>query len=274
MTAALASPGWAQNTVVQKTVTETTVTEKTVNTPRPNVITELEFQPASRTHDIDVAMLRDFQNVKEMDPAIATQLARNPALVQKDSYVERHPSLEAFLDKYPNARDELQINPGNFLVPVAGTTWNSHEAAGIPRDDYLPTSTVRSRRARAYSDHEPENIIAEESSTVVEKRGNTTTELQFKPASTAHDLDVQMLRDFGMVKESDPAIANDLAKNPSLIADRLYVVKHPALQAFLLKHPDAREELQVSPGNFLTPVAGSKWNSHEAAGIPRDANGN
>ena len=46
--------------------------------------------------------------------------------------------------------------------------------------------------------------------------------------------------------------------------------KHPALQAFLVKYPAARDEIVESPGNFVTPVAGSKWNSHEAAGIPRD----
>ena len=97
-----------------------------------------------------------------------------------------------------------------------------------------------------------------------------TTEIDFLPASTANDLNVQMLRDFGNVKQSDPKVATDIARNPEVVANSGYVSKHPSLHAFLEKYPDARNEIVSNPGNFVTPVAGSKWNSHEAAGIPRD----
>jgi hypothetical protein len=97
-----------------------------------------------------------------------------------------------------------------------------------------------------------------------------STEIDFLPAGTANDLNVQMLRDFGNVKQTDPKVATDVARNPEVVASASYVTKHPALQAFLLKYPDARDEIVNNPGNFVTPVPGSKWNSHEAAGIPRD----
>jgi hypothetical protein len=109
-----------------------------------------------------------------------------------------------------------------------------------------------------------------ESSTVVEQHGNKTTELEFKPAAAAHDLNVQMLRDFETVKAGDSQVGPAIAKDPGLVQDTGFVGKHPSLQAFLEKYPDARQEIVSSPGNFVTPVAGSKWNSHEAAGIPRD----
>jgi hypothetical protein len=111
---------------------------------------------------------------------------------------------------------------------------------------------------------------SKEGSTVVEKHGNTTTELEFKPAATAPDLNVQMLRDFEAVKAGDPNVGPAIAKDPAQVQDAGFVGKHPSLQAFLEKYPDARQEIVSSPGNFVTPVAGSKWNSHEAAGIPRD----
>jgi hypothetical protein len=79
-------------------------------------------------------MLRDFANVKQGDSSVATDIARNPAVVQNPGYVAKHPGLQAFLAKYPNARDEIVANTGNFVTPVAGSKWNSHEAAGIPRD--------------------------------------------------------------------------------------------------------------------------------------------
>lgn len=112
--------------------------------------------------------------------------------------------------------------------------------------------------------------LAQETHTVIEQNGNHTTELEFKPAASAHDVNLDMLRDFGTVKAGDPKIATELARNPALVADATYVGKHPTLGTFLGKYPEASDELQSNPGDFLTPVAGSKWNSHEAAGIPRD----
>jgi hypothetical protein len=258
----------------QSTVTERTVTDTTVTTRVPvRVDTEIDFLPASSANDLNTRMLRDFEIVKEQDPAVATDIARNPSRAGDQAYVMRHPALQAFMDKYPNARDELQDNPGNFVTPVNGSTWNSHEVAGIPRDDSPAASSYR-HASRTYRSERSANpagtVVAEESSTVTEKRGNVTTEMEFKPASSAHDLDKNMLRDFGTVKAEDPKIATELARNPALVADSSYVGKHPSLHAFLMKYPDASDKIQSSPGNFLVPVAGSKWNSHEAAGIPRD----
>jgi hypothetical protein len=104
---------------------------------------------------------------------------------------------------------------------------------------------------------------------IVEKHGNTTTETEFKPAGTTN-LNIQMLKDFSSVKQNDPAVAPQLASNPSLVENQDFVQKHPTLQAFLDKYPDARHELATNPGNFMPPAPGSKWASHEASGIPRD----
>jgi hypothetical protein len=109
-------------------------------------------------------------------------------------------------------------------------------------------------------------LAQEPSHTVVEKHGNVTTEIEFQAAGTK-DLDLEMLRAFSQVKQDDPKIASALARKPSLVADDGFVAKHPALQAYLEKYPKAREEIETSPGNFLTPVPGAKWASHTAAGI-------
>ena len=124
----------AQQTTV---VTKTTVDQKTVtNAPPPRVetkTTDIEFQPASKAHDLDVQMLRDFESVKA-DHGIEVAIARRPEIVNDTNFVAKRPALQAFLDKYPNAREEIVDSPGNFVTPVAGSKWNSHEAAGIPRD--------------------------------------------------------------------------------------------------------------------------------------------
>ncbi len=138
LVAALALAASATLTLAQQTttttVTEQTVVEKKAMTPPPKVTTELDFMPASSANDINVQMLRDFGSVKQSDPKVAVDIARNPQIVENTGYVGKHPSLQAFLAKYPAASDEIVSSPGNFVTPVAGSKWNSHEAAGIPRD--------------------------------------------------------------------------------------------------------------------------------------------
>ena len=95
--------------------------------------TETEFKPAGMTN-LNVQMLKDFSSVKENDPGLAPQLASNPSLIEDQNFVQKHSSLRAFLDKYPDARTELKTNPGNFMPPAPGSKWASHEASGIPRD--------------------------------------------------------------------------------------------------------------------------------------------
>jgi hypothetical protein len=73
------------------------------------------------------------------------------------------------------------------------------------------------------------------------------------------DLNVDQLSAFGQLASSEPALAGALAKNPSLVNNAGFVSKHPALQQFLEKYPNAREDIVANPGNYLTPVNGSSW---------------
>jgi hypothetical protein len=134
-TFALAAFGTSALAQSSTSVTEQTVTQTTTTTqPKAINSTEIDFLPASAASDINVRMLRDFQNVKAGDPNVGPAIAKDPARVQDAAFVGKHPSLQAFLEKYPDARQQIVSNPGNFVTPVAGSKWNSHEAAGIPRD--------------------------------------------------------------------------------------------------------------------------------------------
>ena len=133
--AAFTLTAFAGSALAQTTVTETTIVDKQVVTnPAPRVTTEIDFLPASTANDLNVAMLRDFESVKQEDRSVATEIARNPNVVENAVYVGKHPALQAFLEKYPDARNEIIESPGNFVTPVSGSKWNSHEVAGIPRD--------------------------------------------------------------------------------------------------------------------------------------------
>ena len=76
------------------------------------------------TANLNLDELRAFDTAQHADPAIANELAISPGLVVNPAYVEKHPALREFLDRYPLAREEIQANPGNYVVPLPGSTWN------------------------------------------------------------------------------------------------------------------------------------------------------
>jgi hypothetical protein len=80
------------------------------------------------------------------------------------------------------------------------------------------------------------------------------------------NLNLDQLSAFGQLTANDPALANKLARNPSLVNDEGFVSKHPALEQYFEKFPNAREDIAANPGNYLTPVAGSSW-SRAPAGM-------
>jgi hypothetical protein len=90
--------------------------------------TQVTLEAKRGSANVDVGELRAFQNAKAADTSIAAQLAKNPKLIASESYVSQHPELGHFLEQYPNAREDIQRNPGNFLVPVKGSTWNGSAA--------------------------------------------------------------------------------------------------------------------------------------------------
>lgn len=108
-------------------------------------------------------------------------------------------------------------------------------------------------------------VFAQDSSAKVTgtvQSGNTT--IVFTRSNAG--LNMEQLNAFGQVLASDPALANKLAKSPSLVANSGFVSQHPALQEYLEKYPQARADIQVNPGNYLEPTNGSNWN-HAAPGL-------
>ena len=80
------------------------------------------------------------------------------------------------------------------------------------------------------------------------------------------NLNLDQLSAFGQLTASDSALANKLARNPSLVNDEGFVSRHPALRQYFEKFPNAREDIAANPGNYLTPVNGSSW-SRAPAGM-------
>lgn len=96
-------------------------------------------------------------------------------------------------------------------------------------------------------------VVQNGNRTIIFERGNA-------------NLNLDQLSAFGQLTASDPALANKLARNPSLVNDEGFVSRHQALQQYFEKFPNAREDIAANPGNYLTPVNGSSW-SRAPAGM-------
>ncbi|MFZ1886936.1 MAG: hypothetical protein WAU33_02810 [Candidatus Binataceae bacterium] len=103
--------------------------------------------------------------------------------------------------------------------------------------------------------------------TGVVQKGNTT--IVFERSNDG--LNVDELKAFGKVANDDPALASKIARNPQIVANDSFVGKHPALQQFLSQYPNAREDIENNPGNFVTPVNGSSF-QHALPGMKDSAN--
>jgi len=53
-------------------------------------------------------------------PEITTALARNPRLIENDSFINSHPALADFLRTHPDVEGDFAKNPGNYVdMPLA-----------------------------------------------------------------------------------------------------------------------------------------------------------
>ncbi|MGH7779439.1 MAG: hypothetical protein ACREQR_06405 [Candidatus Binataceae bacterium] len=90
--------------------------------------TTIVFQRTNKGLNLDE--LKAFSKIAKDDPALAAKIARNPQIVANDSFVGKHPALQQFLTQYPSARDDIQNNPGNFVTPVNGSSFQ-HALPGL-----------------------------------------------------------------------------------------------------------------------------------------------
>jgi len=60
--------------------------------------------------------LRHFDGFLDRHPQIATDLERNPKLVDDQSYLNKHPELKDWLSHHQSVREELKANPQAFIA--------------------------------------------------------------------------------------------------------------------------------------------------------------
>lgn len=116
--------------------TSASATQHTITFPasRDHAEVTIVFEPGEA--NLNLGQLRAFDEAQHADPGIARDLATKPSLVASEDYIARHPALQQFLSLYPSAREEIEENPGNYVVPLPGSAWDRSlfRAAGDSTD--------------------------------------------------------------------------------------------------------------------------------------------
>lgn len=93
------------------------------------------------TSDLPMKQYDAFHDFHESHPNIVRALARNPRLINSESFQRHHPALRDFLSKHPDFAEDFLEHPGDYILPShvrvrrhhmerhAGRTENSHAEA-------------------------------------------------------------------------------------------------------------------------------------------------
>jgi ABC-type glycerol-3-phosphate transport system substrate-binding protein len=83
--------------------------------------TTIEFQSAA-TNQAGMDPIKAWSGFAAEHPKIARDLGNKPALIKDDSYLKKHPELDAFFTAHPDIRDAMAENPGNFVTPSSASS--------------------------------------------------------------------------------------------------------------------------------------------------------
>jgi phage-related protein len=163
--------------------------------------------------DITRGQLSTMDRFMDSHPEIAEQLQKDPSLIKNREFVEKHPALEEFLKTHPGVREEFTENPNAFM-----------------------------RREQRFDRREDERD---------RRIGDRDRDRDDRNMGRDRDLTRGQLANMDGFLDSHPEIAEQLQKDPSLIKNKEFVEKHPALHEFLQTHPEVREEFRENPNAFM-----------------------
>ncbi len=239
--------------------------------------------PALQADDATRQELADFDRFLDSHPEVASDIRKDPSLVNHDDFVNRHPALQTYLQDHPAVREQIKADPNAFM---------RHEARYDRREDGRDRDSDRdrdrdiSRQELARFDQfldthretaeqlrkNPSLVDNEEFVTnhpalqsYLREHPELRSQLKQNPNAFMHqeqrydrtednrdrDIHRQELARFDQFLDSHREVADQLRKDPSLVDNREYVRNHPELQAYLQDHPELSAQLKQDPNAFM-----------------------
>ncbi len=161
--------------------------------------------------DVSQREVTQFDQFLDSHREIGEQLRKDPSLIDNKEFVQKHPALQTYMNEHQGFREQIRENPDAFLRQ--NDRYDRQEGA---RDSSASPDKDSARRDR--------------------------------------DDDANRRRELARYDEfakSHREIAEQLRRDPSLVDNREFVDKHPALQAFLQEQPEVREQMRENPNAFM-----------------------
>jgi phage-related protein len=236
--------------------------------------------PPGQDRDTTRPELANFDVFLDGHPEIARQLKQNPSLVNNEEFLESHPALQQYLVNHPNVREELQENPRAFMKgeerfdrrePTRGsrlgdTDITRRQLASF--DGFLDSHPKIAQQLMSnpslidnpqYVQQHPDlqQFLQTHSGVQEELKENPQAFMQGEGRfeRSGGDITRGEMVNFDKFLDSHPAMAQQLAKDPSLVNNKQYVQDHPELQQFLQTHTGVRQELTENPQAFMQAEA-------------------
>src|ERR1700722_13139213 len=232
----------------------------------------LDRQDFGRDNDTTRKELAQFNQFLESHRETAEQLRKDPSLVNNREFLQKHPALQTYMQEHAGTREEIRENPNAFMrlderydrqedsrdrdsgrrdndatrsdkdTPRRGNDATRNDNDTARRDN----DATRSDRDTARRDND-----ATRNDNDTARRDNDATRSDRDTARRDNDGTRKDTARFDQFADSHREIAEQLRKDPSLVNNREFVDKHPALQAYMQEHPEMRDRMNENPNAFM-----------------------
>src|SRR5580700_334659 len=222
----------------------------------------------TQDHDTTSRELASFDSFMDGHPEIAEQIRKDPSLVRNQEFVANHPDLQRYLQQHPNVQEEISENPNSFMRQEKRFDAQETRKEMGNLDRFMDTHPEIAEQLRKdpslvnnkdFVSHHPalQEFLQSHSGVAQELRENPNgfmgqeqrfDQREINPNRNAMRWQMGNLDQF---LDSHPEIAEQLRKDPSLVNNKEFVEKHPALQTYLQQHPGVHEEFSENPDAFM-----------------------
>jgi hypothetical protein len=199
-------------------------------------------------NEVDRGQLANFDRFLDAHRDIATQIRKNPSLVDNQQYLKDHPELQSYLQNHPEIRQQIDRNPNGFMQQE--DNYDRFEASRSGNTTGTGNSNTKSNANGNSSANANANSNGTGTSNGKSSSNNNT-------ATSNNDNRRGDLASFDQFLDSHREIGEQLRKQPSLADNKQFLKDHPALQSYLQQNPNVRQQLTQNPDAFMTREA--RW---------------
>jgi GrpB-like predicted nucleotidyltransferase (UPF0157 family) len=259
--------------------------------PTPARAQSQTMSPQASDNDVTHRQLADFDRFLDNHAELASQLRKDPSLINNEEFVENHADLQQYLQQHPEIRQELSQNPNSIMHQE--NRYDRREDQARDRDHNSDRDRNRDRDVTRpelanmdrFLDSHPEiaeqlkrdpslvnnqkfaanhpalqQFLAEHPGVREEYKENPNAFMRqenrfdYRQDSVVHgnrDLNRGELSSFNEFLGNHNNISGELSKNPTLANNHEYLENHPALRDYLQAHPQVQQGLSENPQSFL-----------------------